>query len=55
VRLEDIPFIATSGLVVFTSRIDALRALPTTSLRLRLLTTDNDEERNIGDYTFNHP
>ena len=54
VRLEDIPFIATSGLVVFTSRIDALRALPTTSLRLRLLTTDNDEERSIGEYTFNH-
>lgn len=53
-RLEDIPFIAGSGLVVFSSRIDALRALPTTSLRLRLLATDNDEERSIGEYTFNH-
>lgn len=53
-RLHDIPFTAASGRVVFSTRIDSLRALPTTSLRVRLLAIDNNGERAIGDYTFHH-
>jgi hypothetical protein len=54
VRHEDIPFVAESGSVVISTRIDALRALPATTLRMRLLAVDNDGERTIGEYTFNH-
>lgn len=53
-RLHDIPFTADSGSVVFSSGIDTLRALPTTTLRVRLLAIDNNGERTIGDYTFHH-
>lgn len=53
-RHEDIPFIPESGAVVFSTRIDALRALPATTLRVRLLAVDRDGERLLGDYIFNH-
>lgn len=51
-RQEDIPF-AADGVVVST-RIAALRALPTTTLRLCLLAVDAGGERALGEYTFNH-
>ena len=54
IRHEDIPFIAESGSVVFSTRIAALRALPVTTMRIRLLAVDNNGERTIGEYTFNH-
>jgi hypothetical protein len=53
-RQEDIPFSAENGDVVFSTRIDALRALPTTTLHVRLLAVDKNGERTLGDYTFNH-
>lgn len=53
-RQEDIPFIAESGGVVFARRIATLRALPATTLRLRLLAVGDNGERNLGEYTFNH-
>lgn len=53
-RLHDIPFSADSGSVVFSTGIDALRALPTTTLRVRLLAIDDSGERSVGDYTFHH-
>lgn len=53
-RYEDIPFTADSDEVVFSTRIEALRALPTTTLHVRLLAVDNNGERTLGDYTFNH-
>jgi Putative zinc-finger len=53
-RREDVPFVAESGAVVFSTRIDTLRALPATTLRVRLLAVDNSGERTLGDYTFNH-
>lgn len=53
-RQEDIPFIPGSGAVVFSSRIDALRALPSSAVRVRLLAVDNGSERTLGEYTFNH-
>lgn len=53
-RQEDIPFIAESGGVVFAWRIDALRALPASTVRVRLLAVDEKGERPVGEYTFNH-
>lgn len=53
-RQEDIPFIAASGGVVVSIRIDMLRALPATTLRLRLLAVDGHGERALGEYTFDH-
>jgi hypothetical protein len=53
-RLEDIPFVAESGGVVFSTSIDSVRSLPATTLRLRLLAVDNHGERILGEYTFNH-
>ena len=53
-RQEDIPFNVENADVVFSTRIDALRALPATTLRVRLLAIDTNGERTLGDYTFNH-
>lgn len=53
-RLEDIPFIAESSDVVLSTRIDVLRALPASKLQMRLLAIDNNGERTLGEYTFNH-
>jgi hypothetical protein len=53
-RLEDIPFIPESGAVVFSTRIEALRALPACTIRVRLLDVADHSERTLGEYTFNH-
>jgi hypothetical protein len=53
-RLEDIPFVAESGSVVVSTRIAALRALPSVTLRMRLLAVDDKGERTVGEYTFHH-
>lgn len=53
-RHQDVPFIAGSGGVVFAAGIDKLRALPASIFRVRLLAVDEQGERTLGDYTFNH-
>lgn len=53
-RQEDVPFVAESGGVVFSPGIDTLRALPATTLRVRLLAVENNGERTLGEYRFNH-
>jgi hypothetical protein len=53
-RQEDIPFVAASGGVVVSTRIDALRALPASTIRMRLLAVSTNGERALGEYTFNH-
>lgn len=53
-RQQDIPFVADSGGVVLSPSIDRLRAMPASTLRLRLLAVDDQGERTLGDYTFNH-
>lgn len=53
-RQEDIPFTAASGGVVISPSIAMLRAMPATTLRMRLLAVDNGSERTLGEYTFNH-
>lgn len=54
IRHEDIPFDPHSGSVALSTRIAALRALPVTTQRVRLLAVTDDGERTVGDYTFNH-
>ena len=51
-RLEDVPFDA--GEVVIASDTAALRALPVTTMRMRLVAVEHGADRLVGDYTFNH-
>ncbi|MCO6413906.1 MAG: zf-HC2 domain-containing protein [Thiogranum sp.] len=53
-RQEDVPFVAASGGVLLSTRIDTVRALPKTTLRVRLLAVDDGAERTLGEYRFNH-
>ncbi len=53
-RQEDIPFLAESDGVVVVTNIDQLRAFPAITLCMRLLAVDNNGERTLGDYQFNH-
>ncbi|MEJ2361214.1 MAG: hypothetical protein P8Z75_07275 [Gammaproteobacteria bacterium] len=53
-RLEDVPFVADSDGVLFAPPVEAIRAMPASSLRLRLLAVDETGERMLAEYTFNH-
>jgi hypothetical protein len=52
--LQDVPFDATTGQVVLTSRMEHMRALPASTLRMRLLAMTPSGSRLIGEYTFHH-
>ena len=54
IRHADIPFDPDSGSVAISTRIAALRALPVSTQRMRLLAITDDSERTVGEYTFNH-
>ena len=51
---HDVPFDAQSGEVVVAPKLAHLRAMPSHRRRFRLLAIDENGERVIGDYTFNH-
>jgi hypothetical protein len=53
-RLHDVPFDTAAGEVVITPRMADIRALPATTLRMRLLAVAPAEERLVGEYTFHH-
>jgi len=53
-RLTDIPFIPDSDGVVFAASIETVRALPESTIQMRLLAVGKDGERTIGEYTLNH-
>lgn len=53
-RREDIPFVPESGRVLIATSTTLLRTLPASTSRLRLLAVNDQGERVIGDYTFNH-
>lgn len=53
-RHQDVPFIVNSGGVLLSTHIDKLRALPACIFRVRLVAIDQQGERILGDYTFNH-
>jgi hypothetical protein len=53
-RLSDVPFDAAAGGVVFTHRMERIRALPATTVRYRLLAMAASGERLVGEYTLHH-
>jgi hypothetical protein len=53
-RLRDVPFDAAAGEVVLASRMERIRALPASTLRMRLLAVAPSGERLVGEYTFHH-
>lgn len=53
-RMQDVPFDAGSGEVVFTLPMARIRALPATTIRIRLLATAPAGERLVGEYTLHH-
>jgi len=53
-RQEDIPFAAESGGVGFAPGIEMIRAVPASTLHLRLLAADDQSEHVLGDYALNH-
>jgi hypothetical protein len=53
-RLRDIPFSRARGDVILNESIDAARASGPDVLCMKLLAIDEQGERVIGDYTFNH-
>jgi hypothetical protein len=53
-RIRDIPLVTARDEVVLTQSTDTLRALGEEVIRLRLIAVNDDEERVLGEYTFNH-
>ena len=53
-RHEDIPFLSESGGVLWVTNITELRALPASTLRVRLLAVDHNDETSLAEYQFNH-
>ena len=53
-RFADIPFDANAGEVVVAPQVARLRALPASTVRMRLVAVDAAGERLVGEYTFHH-
>ena len=53
-RLEDVPFDAEAGEIIFAPGAAYLRTLDTLTQRLELVAVAEAGERVIGEYTFNH-
>lgn len=54
VRLEDIPFDPASGEVLFIPPAAALKAMPSHTMRVRLIAVGEAGEAPLGEYTFVH-
>lgn len=54
VRVEDLPFDAASGELVFIPPPAALKKMPAHTMRVRLVRVEEAGERVIGEYTFAH-
>ena len=52
--LQDVPFDAATGEVVLAPRMERIRALPASTLRMRLLAVAPSGERVVGECTFHH-
>jgi len=53
-RLVDLTFNPSDGEVVYLPRTSALRPIQRATQRVRLVATDENGERTLGEYTFNH-
>lgn len=54
VRLEDIPFDPAAGEVLFIPPAAALKAMPSHTMRVRLIAVGEAGEAPLGEYTFVH-
>jgi hypothetical protein len=54
VRVEDVPFDAASGELVFIPPPAALKKMPAHTMRVRLVGVEEAGEKVLGDYTFAH-
>jgi hypothetical protein len=53
-RLEDLPFEAASGEVLYLPRLAQVRALPAHTLQVTLLSVEPAGTREVGRYAFHH-
>jgi hypothetical protein len=53
-RLDDVPFDAEAGEVVFTSRRAEIFAMPETRFRMQVLASGAQGSRVLGEYRFHH-
>jgi hypothetical protein len=53
-RLEDLPFDAAAGEVLYFPRVELLRRLPAHTFELTLLAVGDGGTRELGRYTFHH-
>jgi anti-sigma factor RsiW len=53
-RFQDIPFDPVAGEVLVCPSADALKKMPAHTRTIRLLAVDEQGERPLADYTFNH-
>jgi hypothetical protein len=53
-RAVDLPISASSGEVIVAQAMPALRAMPSSTMRMRLLAREGEGDRLVGEYTFAH-
>lgn len=53
-RLEDVPFDADAGTLLFASRLAEVRRLPSHDFVVRLIAVDGGAERELGRCSFHH-
>jgi hypothetical protein len=53
-RVLDVPLSASSGEVIVAQAMPAVRAMPSSTMRMRLLAREGDGDRLVGEYTFAH-
>jgi len=53
-RLRDVPFDAAAGELILAWRMQSIRAMPLSTLRMRLVAVASSGERLVGEYTFHH-
>jgi Putative zinc-finger len=53
-RVLDVPLSASSGEVIVAQAMPALRAMPSSTMRMRLLAREGEGDRLVGEYTFAH-
>jgi hypothetical protein len=53
-RVADVPFSASSAEVIVAQAMPALRAMPSSMMRMRLLAREGEGDRLVGEYTFAH-
>jgi len=53
-RVFDLPFSPSSGELIVAQAMPAARVMPSSTIRMRLLTREGAGERLVGEYTFAH-